>query len=229
MRTGIFPIPNGWWVLIDKPPGWTSFDVVARVRKITGEKKVGHVGTLDPFATGLLVLAVGSATKCLGEYLIGNKKYQATIQLGAGSPSDDPGSKLQIRLQCPEFTKERILQGLMKIAKAGMQKPPMVSALKRYGRPFYQLARKGWWLERENRPASINRLECFEYDPLEGTVQLEVECGRGVYIRSIAHDLGEWLGIPALLSSLRRTVVGNYRIEDAISLNTLAETWNKIS
>ena len=223
---GLIPTDSGGsWLLIDKPAGITSHDVVDRVRRITGEKKVGHAGTLDPMATGLLVVALGKATKQLAEGLEGGKRYLATAQLGLMSPTGDRDAEWTIDVRCPVFKQERIEEVLDKLRSAKGQIPPMVAAIKRFGIPLYKMARRGWWLEREPRPVEIEELLLRNCDPALGTIEVEVAASGGFYVRALVNDIGAALGIPAALTVLRRLAVGPFQVEDAIGLEELETKW----
>lgn len=216
---GIVELEGGRLILVDKPAGMTSHDVVDRIRRLTGEKRVGHAGTLDPMATGLLVVAVGrGATRTLAGGLEGGKRYLATVQLGMASDTLDREGKHEI-VAVPRLPRERIEQCLERIKGLGVQVPPMVSALKRSGIALYKLARRGWWIEREARPVEITEclLKTYEGDSLT----LEIAGGGGLYVRSLVRDLGIMLGLPAALSELRRTSVGPWCVEDAVTLEEL--------
>ncbi len=215
----IVTLESGQLLLIDKPSGITSHDVVDRVRRLTGEKRVGHAGTLDPAATGLLVVAVGrGATRTLSGRLDGGKRYLATARLGLASDTlDAEGNLLEVAV--PSFSRERIEAAMAAIERSKTQVPPMVSALKRQSIPLYRLARRGWWIEREPRPARIDRLALVETEGAD--VTFEIAGGGGLYVRTVVHDLGVLLGVPAALIRLRRTAVGPWRIEDAMTLEEL--------
>jgi tRNA pseudouridine55 synthase len=205
--------------ILDKSPGMTSHDVVARVRRIIGQKRVGHAGTLDPMATGVLPVVVGKATR-LVEYLAeADKAYRATLVLGATSDTYDregnvvpkPGAILPGREDV-----ERALAGFRGEIE---QVPPMHSALKVGGKRLYELARQGIEVERAARLVTISRLEMEAYRP--PVLQLFVECSKGTYIRSLANDLGMELGTGAYLDALVRTRVGAYSLEEAVTLDGL--------
>ncbi len=222
---GIIQFENGWRVLVDKPSKWTSFDVVAKIRSITGIKRAGHAGSLDPMATGLLVVALGKQTKFLSAGLEGDKSYKGMLKLGACSLTWDADAPWTINVDPPVFEESRIVEGLEFIRNSGTQVPPMYAAIKREGHKLYSLARKGWWIEREPRPVKINSLNLLNYDTESNTVEIEVSGAGGLYVRSIAHDLGIFLGLPVLLSELRRTGVGEYSVDDALTLEQLEEEW----
>lgn len=208
------------FLLIDKPAGMTSHDVIARLRRLTGISRIGHAGTLDPFATGLLIVGVGrGATKRLGEFLGQSKEYVGTAVLGATSDTQD-GTGAVILLPDPVMPTETALRNAM-AAFLGPQKqlPPMYSAKKIGGQKLYDLARKG--LEVERRPADIviERLELDSYVPPHFT--FTVRCSSGTYVRTLAHDIGAAVGTGAYLEALRRTVIGDISVERAVTLDQL--------
>jgi tRNA pseudouridine55 synthase len=215
------PTPLGGVLAVDKPPGWTSHDVVGRVRRLAGLRQVGHAGTLDPMATGVLVLCLGRATRLL-EYLVGQPKtYLAEITLGAATDTYDAEGEITARLPVPALTHEQIDAALSAFRGPIMQRPPAYSALKRDGVALYQRARAGEQVEVEPRPVTVYELALLAFDGQ--TVRLRIRCGAGTYVRSIAHDLGQALGCGGHLSALRRTAVGPFGIEDAATLEQLAE------
>lgn len=214
---GVIELENGHLALIDKPAGVTSHDVVDRVRAISGEKRVGHAGTLDPMATGLLIVGVGrGATRMLADGLEGGKRYLATVRLGLSSETLDAEGE-SVAVEVPRFDEPRIEEALAEIRRQTGQVPPMISALKRFGVAMYKLARRGWWIERSARPAVIDELTLVETDGR--TLVLEIAGGGGLYVRSIARDLGIVLGVPAALTALRRTKVGQWDVSSALTLD----------
>lgn len=222
-QKGLIPLENGGaWLLVDKPSGITSHDVIDEVRRITGIKKVGHAGTLDPMATGLLVIALGKATKMLAEGLSDIKRYRTTAKLGLVSPTGDMDADWTRSVNVPLFSEERIRDALATIQSSPVQTPPMVSALKRHGEAMYKLARRGWWLEREARPVDVREIEFLGYCPDEGTVSFEIEGGGGLYVRTVVEDLGTVLNVPAALTALRRLVAGSYSVDDALALQEVS-------
>jgi tRNA pseudouridine55 synthase len=206
-------------LLVDKPEGWTSFDVVAKVRGIckaeTGIKrfKVGHSGTLDPAATGLLVLALGTYTKRIPELIKKDKTYEVTMCLGKTSTTGDKEGGLT-EVSSAEPTKEQILAALKQFTGDIMQTPPAFSAIKIDGQRAYDLARKGKEVKIEPRPAKIysNKLTSYEYPFVKFTSKV----GSGTYIRSLVEDIGKELGTGAYMSDLRRTQVGQFSVDDAV-------------
>lgn len=223
---GLIPLENGGhWLLIDKPAGITSHDVVDRVRMLTGEKKVGHAGTLDPMATGLLVVALGKATKQLAEGLEGGKQYIATGKLGVLTPTGDEDAPWRLEGRIPRFEQARLEKVLDVIRSQPTQIPPMVSAIKRFGIQMYKMIRRGWWLEREPRETGIESLELVGFDQEAGQFEVDVAAGGGFYVRALIRDIGAALGVPASLTALRRLAVGPFRVEDAVTLEQVEMMW----
>lgn len=209
------------YLVIDKPAGWTSHDVVARVRRITGERKVGHAGTLDPAATGVLPVAVGLATRSLEFLADSSKTYLAEITFGVRTDSYDIDGAVVAIASPSQLTQDQIEQALAGFAGAQTQIPPMHSAIKVDGKRLYELARKGESIEREPRAITIHQIDLLDWSPPTATVV--IDCSKGSYIRSIAHDLGERLGCGAYLSNLIRTRTGPFTLDDAWTLGELAE------
>ncbi len=207
---------------IDKPAGMTSHDVVGRVRRVAGMRKVGHSGTLDPAATGVLVVCLGRATR-LVEYLVGRPKtYLGVVKLGETTDSyDADGEVTQVRpLPAEPLTAENLESILQKFRGDILQIPPMVSAIKKDGKKLYELARQGITIERPPRPVTIYQLDLLSANSPE--LELRIQCSAGTYIRSIAHDIGELLGCGAHLKSLRRERVGEFDTESAVPLDDLS-------
>jgi tRNA pseudouridine55 synthase len=206
-------------ILIDKPSGPTSHDVVDAIRRKFGIKKVGHCGTLDPNATGLLIIVLGRGTK-LSERLMGDDKvYEGTIKFGEATDSYDSDGELTGSMPVMPMTLEELNEEAAKFIGDQMQVPPMVSAIKKNGVPLYKLARKGVEVEREPRLIHIYNFRFTEYTEPLG--QFRVACTKGTYIRSIAHDLGEKLGCGAHLTTLRRSVSGKFDVADALTLDAV--------
>lgn len=200
--------------MIDKPTGWTSHDVVAKCRGVFGTRKVGHSGTLDPMATGVLVLGVGRCTKLLTNLSGLDKSYEATIRLGVETDSLDADGEVTAThpMEPPGIDDARAAAA--RLTGPIMQVPPMVSAVKVDGKRLHQLAREGKTVEREPRPVTVHRFEVTAGDdPLE--LRATVECSSGTYVRVLAADLGTALGGGAHLSALRRTSVGPFTLDDA--------------
>ncbi len=228
-RSGILPVPDGAWILIDKPTGMTSFDVVARVRRVTGIRKTGHAGTLDPMATGLLVVGVGKATKLLGEGLTGGKTYEAVATLGLASPTHDRDSDKVLTVKTIEFSRDQVETALQQLAARTKQTPPLMSALKVKGQKLHKVARRGWWLPRDPRPVDLETLTVLDYDAQTASVRFTVSGGGGTYVRSLVRDLGIELGVPAALTELRRVAAGPYNIEQCIPLESLEQRWGEFT
>jgi len=206
-------------ILIDKPKGWTSFDVVAKIRGIirkeTGQKKpkVGHTGTLDPLATGLMIVVVGSYTKRADEYSKQDKVYEVTMRLGSTSTTaDEEGDKTEISDKVPDF--DAVEEAMQSFVGDIQQVPPIFSAMKVNGQRAYKLARAGKEVKLEPRPITIHSLQLTDYSyPL---VRFTAHVSSGTYIRSLVVDIGEKLGTGAYMSDLRRTRVGEFTVEDAV-------------
>ncbi|MES2202333.1 MAG: tRNA pseudouridine(55) synthase TruB [candidate division FCPU426 bacterium] len=210
-------------LLIDKPAGPTSHDVVDKVRDVLKERKIGHAGTLDPQATGLLLLALGDATRWL-EFLPGDKRYSATLRLGVETDTEDIWGKV-LKESDPAalsgIADEAIREALESVKRSGVQVPPMVSALKHQGKPLYEWARQGKEIERKARPVEIHSIQIGERRGNE--LDIEVHCGSGTYVRSLCAEAGRVLGCGAAMAALRRTAVGPFRVEDAVAPDRAAE------
>jgi tRNA pseudouridine55 synthase len=207
---------------IDKPTGITSHDVVARVRRVVHQKRVGHAGTLDPAATGVLVVALGTATRLI-EYVqeATSKRYLATVELGATTTTDDAAGEVLATSAVPELDRGALERLLDQFRGATMQVPPMYAALHHEGRRLHELAREGIVVERPARPVVIERLRLVEWRSPH--LVLDIMCSKGTYIRALARDIGSMLGCGAHLNALRRTAVGEFRIETATPLSALEE------
>ena len=206
-------------ILVDKPAGPTSHDVVDAIRRKFGIKKVGHCGTLDPNATGLLIIVLGRGTK-LSERLMGDDKvYEGTIKFGEATDSYDCDGEITSSLPVPLLTLEQLNDEAAKFIGDQMQMPPMVSAIKKNGVPLYKLARQGIEVEREARLIHIYNFRFTSYGEPLG--QFRVACTKGTYIRSIAHDLGQKLGCGAHLTTLRRSASGKFDVADALPLDAI--------
>ena len=208
-------------VLVDKLPGKTSFSVVRSVRKIFGVKKVGHAGTLDPFASGLLVVCIGRpATRLIGALMEGDKTYQARVTLGKISTTQDPEGEISEGGSLDGIEREQIEAALTGFRGKILQTPPHFSALKHKGKPLYHYARKGIKITKEPREVTIHELELGRVklvpDDGIGSMELLVTCTKGTYIRSLAEDIGKALGCGAYLSGLRRTRSGCFGVEDSV-------------
>jgi tRNA pseudouridine55 synthase len=205
---------------LNKPQGWTSHDVVAYVRRLTGVRRVGHAGTLDPMATGVLLVCLGKATR-IAEYLMaGRKCYSATLHLGTSTDSHDADGR--VTAEAPvTCDRAAIVEALSRFQGPIEQVPPMVSAIKKDGQPLYKLARRGIKVERPPRAVEIYTLSLVDWIPPELTI--EVTCSPGTYIRALARDLGRDLGCGAHLTALTRTASGDFMLADALELPALVE------
>ncbi len=205
---------------IDKPQWLSSHDVVARVRRICGTRRVGHAGTLDPLATGVLLVCVGRATR-LSEYLMGQQKtYKATVRLGQTTNTYDAEGDVEEERPFVHTSSSDIEDSLNAFRGPIEQLPPIYSAIKVKGQPMYKLARQGKEVERRPRPVTIYKLDLLDWTP--PFLKLHVVCSTGTYIRSLAHDIGQRLGCGGHITELRRTAVGDFAVSDAVSLETLA-------
>jgi tRNA pseudouridine55 synthase len=212
-------------VVVDKPPGLTSHDVVARVRRLAGTRKVGHAGTLDPMATGVLVLGVNRATRLLGHLLVTDKVYDATIRLGSSTTTDDAQGEVVSTASTADLTEEAVLTALGAFVGTIDQVPSTVSAIKVGGRRAHELARAGEEFELEPRSIRVDSIEVDEMREAESGIDLDVSvrCSSGTYIRSIARDLGARLQTGGHLTALRRTAVGPFALATARTLEQLAD------
>ena len=212
---------EGKVILIDKPYEWTSFDVVRKIRYLTKTKKVGHAGTLDPLATGLLIICTGRFTKKINEYMAQEKEYTGTITLGATTPTYDLESVPQDLKPFEQLTPEQLQQAAVGLTGNILQTPPIHSAIKKEGKRVYELARKGVDVKLEPRPVTIHEFEIVKVElPV---VHFRILCSTGTYIRSMANDFGEALGCGGYLSSLCRTRIGNFLLQDALSVQGFEE------
>lgn len=204
-------------LLVDKPSGMTSHDVVNCIRKAANMRKVGHTGTLDPAATGLLIICLGTATR-LSENLTGmNKEYAGTMKLGVMTDSYDVDGTIQEEAEVPELTLDELCGYVAPYTGEIEQIPPMVSAVKVGGKRLYKLARKGEVVDRPSREVTVSRFDILDWKSPLATFL--IQCTTGTYVRSLCHDIGQDIGCGAILSSLRRTAVGSHRVDDAIALD----------
>ncbi len=212
------PVAGGF-LNINKPAGWTSTDVVRRVKRLTGVKKVGHGGTLDPIATGVLPVCLGAATRFADAVLLGTKAYLLTVRLGTATDTYDSTGSITREEDASAITEAQVRAMLPQFTGAISQAPPAFSAIKRGGRPLYELARAGEEVITEPREVEVFRLELTAWAPPEFV--LDIECGHGFYARSLAKDIGEALGSAAHLSGLVRTRAGRFELKDAVSLDEI--------
>ena len=208
-------------LLVDKPTGMTSHDVVNRARRIFKMKKIGHAGTLDPMATGLLILLIGRATR-LSQYLMSlDKVYEGSVTLGVTTDSHDAdGAVISTRI-VPDLDRPALDKILSTYVGDQYQTPPMFSAIKKEGVPLYKMARKGKTIEREPRFIRISAFDLLNFDP--PILDVRVKCSKGTYVRTLAHDVGEKIGCGAHLSALRRTASDQFQVEFAHTLTELEE------
>lgn len=208
-------------VIIDKPSGWTSQDVTARLRRVFDTRRIGHGGTLDPMATGVLPVFVGRATRGVEFFEHAEKTYETLLLPGLTTDTEDITGTV-LRKQEVSLTEDQVEAVLHKFRGEIMQVPPMYSALKVGGQKLCDLARKGQEIERKPRPVTIFELEFLGFQ--EGMVRLRVRCSKGTYIRTLCKDIGEALGCGGCMAALRRTAAGSYGIDDAVPLQTLLDT-----
>jgi len=207
---------EGKVLLIDKPLEWTSYDVIRKLRKIINIKKIGHAGTLDPLATGLLIVCTGKFTKKINEYMSQEKEYTGTITLGAVTPTYDRESEPESFKSLDGITEEIITEKTKQFTGEILQTPPIHSAIKQNGKPVYLMARKGLDVVLEPRKITIKEFEVTKIDlPV---ITFKVVCSTGTYIRSLANDFGIGLGCGGYLSELRRTRIGNFKVEEAVTI-----------
>lgn len=219
-------------MVIDKPLGWSSHDVVAKVRRIVDERRVGHAGTLDPAATGVLPVAVGLATRTIEYLATADKSYRATIRFGATTDSADAEGEVIATTDASHLTLMTVEPVLEQFRGEISQIPPMHSAIKVNGQRLYNLARKGEKIEVPPRNVTISQLDVVDWSPPD--LAIDVTCSKGTYIRSLARDIGEAVETGAHLAALRRTRTGPFTLDDAVSLDDLAsrlgaEGWEGIA
>lgn len=217
-------------LVVDKPPGLTSHDVVARVRRLARMKRVGHAGTLDPMATGVLVVGTGRATRVLGYVSASTKCYEATVRLGISTVTDDAEGEPSSVRPAAGLGEERVREAAAGFTGEVSQVPPAYSAVKVNGVRSYARARRGEEAELPVRSVTVHTLVVDEIRPGDGFTDVDVrlECSSGTYVRALARDLGECLGVGGHLTRLRRTVVGPYRIEEARTLDELAQRFEAV-
>lgn len=208
-------------VIVDKPQGWTSQDVTARLRRVFGTRRIGHGGTLDPMATGVLPVFVGRATRAVEFFEHAEKAYETVLRLGITTDTEDMTGTV-LTEENVSFTEEQLQETLAAFRGEILQVPPMYSALKVNGQKLCDLARKGKTVERQPRPITIHELTLVERG--ENTLRLRVRCSKGTYIRTLCKDIGEKLGCGGCMESLRRVAAGEYTVDEAVPLQTLLDT-----
>ncbi|MFY0592374.1 tRNA pseudouridine(55) synthase TruB [Roseivirga sp.] len=217
----------GQVILIDKPLTWTSFDVVKKIRNLIRIKKVGHAGTLDPLATGLLILCTGKKTKSIEGFMGQEKEYTGSFTIGQTTPTYDLESEVTPAVDISHIGNDELEKARQNFIGDIEQIPPMHSAIKVNGKRLYEHARKGETIAVKSRSVSIKEFELTEVDlPV---INFRVVCSKGTYIRSLAHDFGQALGVGAHLSSLRRTKIGDFDVENAYSLDDLVNLLKDLS
>lgn len=217
---------NGAIININKPEGWTSFDVVKKIRNIIKVRKVGHAGTLDPFAEGVLLICTGGATKRVPELTGLEKEYVGDIELGKTTDTYDRTGTVVTEKRLPDLELAQIRRACNSFVGEIDQTPPMYSAIKMDGQRLYKLARKGITVERKPRRVRVSAIDLLDFKtPI---LSFKVTCSKGTYIRSLAHDLGEKLGCGAYLKKLVRTRVGPYKLEDANSISEFEQKYATI-
>lgn len=213
---------EGQLILIDKEPNWTSFDVVNKIRSSIKKKlnikkiKVGHAGTLDPLATGLLIICCGKMTKSIDEFSLMNKTYTGKFIIGSTTPSYDLETKPNVHYPVDHIDEKLIFKTTKKFIGKISQKPPMFSAVKKDGVRLYKLARKGQKIKRDKRDIVIDEFKITSVELPE--ISFSITCSKGTYIRSIAHDFGKELNSGAHLTELRRTKIGHYSVDDSVKV-----------
>jgi tRNA pseudouridine55 synthase len=210
-------------VIVDKPAGWTSHDVVARTRRLAGTRKVGHAGTLDPMATGVLLLGFGRATRLLGHLQLADKAYEATIRLGESTVTDDAEGEVLERVSASHLDPEEIRVAMLPLTGDIEQVPTAVSAIKVDGKRSYARVRAGEQVDLPARPVTVSTFEAIGFRSLGEVLDLDVRvsCSTGTYVRALARDLGAALGVGGHLTMLRRTRVGGFTLAEARTLDTL--------
>jgi len=213
---------EGEILLIDKPIDWTSFDVVRKIKSIFNIKKAGHAGSIDPKATGLLIVCTGKKTKELRNFMELDKEYIGKFQLGITTPSYDTETEIVEKRDTSNIEETKVKELAKSFIGKRKQFPPIYSAIKYKGKPLYKYARKGRKIEVEPRDIRINEFEITNFD--NPYVDFRISCSKGTYIRALVNEFGNILGCGATLLSLRRVRIGNYFVDDAISINELMES-----
>ncbi len=220
------PFLEGKVLLIDKPLQWTSFDMVKKVRWLTKIMKVGHVGTLDPLATGLLIICTGKFTKQINDYMGMTKEYTGSLVLGATTASYDLEQEPENFKSIDSITTSQILETTNQFIGTIFQLPPQHSAIKKDGKRLYESARQGIEVKVDPRQITIEAFEITKIDL--PTIEFRVVCSTGTYIRSLVHDFGQALGVGAYMSSLRRTKIGDFNVVDAMQWEDLEKEVNTL-
>ncbi len=206
---------------LDKPKGWTSHDAVAKVRRLIDQQRIGHAGTLDPNATGVLLLCLGKATKLSRYFMLLEKEYHAFFRFGVVTDTQDADGEVVLTRDASGVTEEALRAVIGRYRGSLLQTPPMVSAVKVGGKRLYRLARRGKTVERSARPIEIREFDLVRFEP--PLAEVHIVCSKGTYVRTLAADIGEELGCGAYLDRLTRVRIGPYRVEDAVHLEELEE------
>ena len=208
---------------IDKPIDWSSFDVVKKIRNITKHKKVGHGGTLDPFASGVLIIGTEIDTKTLTSISNSDKTYEAELELGRTTNTLDTEGSIVDEMQIPEIKSNILVSVLNSFLGSQKQQPPMYSAKKHKGTRLYKLARKNIEVDRKDVDININSIDLIDFN--SNSIKFRVDCSKGTYVRVLGKDIAEKLGTVGYLTSLKRTKIGNYLVNDSISVESFQEKW----
>ena len=208
---------------IDKPIDWSSFDVVKKIRNITNHKKVGHGGTLDPFASGVLIIGTEIDTKALNRISNSDKTYEAELALGRTTDTLDTEGSIVDEMQIPKIKSNILVSVLNSFLGSQKQLPPMYSAKKHKGTRLYKLARKNIEVDRKDVDININSIDLIDFS--SNSIKFRVDCSKGTYVRVLGKDIAEKLGTVGYLTSLKRTKVGNYLVNDSISVESFQEKW----
>ena len=220
-KADVPPVGAAVAVLVDKPAGWTSFDVIRKLRSVRPDTKMGHSGTLDPMATGLLIVLMNQATKSMNHFMHMDKHYAATIRLGQSTASYDAETPVIQSVDAAHIKTAAIDQACLRLTGSIGQIPPMYSAVKVKGERLYKKARRGETIERKPNQVQVFKFKVNRRE--DNDLQAEVYCSKGTYIRTLAHDLGELLEVGAHLVALRRTAIGPWTVEQAWPLEALVE------
>lgn len=226
MMPNIIP-EEGKVILINKELRWTSFDVVKKIRNLVRIKKVGHAGTLDPLATGLLIVCVGKKTKQINQFMDREKEYAGTMVIGKTTPSVDLETEINSDNSIEHISEEDVISLSEKFIGKLMQVPPIYSALKKDGEPLYKKARKGEKVKIDPREVESKEFEITKIDFPE--IQFRLVCSKGFYVRSLVYDFGEELGVGAYMSQLERTRIGEYKLEDAKTVEEFRKSIEQIN
>ena len=208
---------------IDKPIDWSSFDVVKKIRNITNHKKVGHGGTLDPFASGVLIIGTEIDTKALNRISNSDKTYEAELVLGRTTDTLDTEGSIVDEMKIPKIKSNILVSVLNSFLGSQKQQPPMYSAKKHKGTRLYKLARKNIEVDRKDVDININSIDLIDFS--SNSIKFRVDCSKGTYVRVLGKDIAEKLGTVGYLTSLKRTKVGNYLVNDSISVKSFQEKW----